>query len=314
MSTLTRIRKKVRRLTATPDVIQLPDSEIDEYIDTFYEQDFPAHLKLFSLHSTYSFYTEPNEDQYALPVNVYGSVNPPVYIAGYQSYYDQDREAFFRIYPFLNDDVDVAVGDGSAGPYTFTLSNIPVLKRHFSVSAVDTNGDSITLEDDGNGNLTLPGDTTDRGDINYVTGSVTVTDFGNTIPSTSDINAQYVPYVASRPLGMLFYQNNFILRPVPDKAYKVDVEVYRRPSQLLDAGTDEPDIQQWWQFIAFGAALKILEDRQDTETIETLMPRFDEQKQLVLHRTIVQQTPERTPTIYSDQSGTYSGDGMRGWY
>jgi len=311
MSTLARIRKKVRRLTATPDVIQLPDSEIDEYIDTFYEQDFPAHLKLFSLHKVYSFFTEPNEDKYQLPVNIYGSINPPIYIAGYQSYYDQDRESFYRVYPFIAYDEDVSTGDGSAGPYTFTLTNTPVLKREFSVSAVDTNGDTITLQDDGSGNLTLPGDATDRGDINYVTGAVTVTDWSNTIPTTSTINAQYFPYVAARPLACLFYDNEFVLRPVPDKSYKVEVEVYQRPSQLLDAETDEPDIQQWWQFIAFGAALKILEDRQDTETIETLMPRFDEQKQLVLHRTIVQQTPERTPTIYSEQSSSFFGDNQR---
>lgn len=313
MSTLTRIRKKVRRLTATPDVIQLPDSEIDEYIDTFYEQDFPAHLKLFTLHSTYSFYTEPNEDQYDLPVNVYGAISPPIFIAGYQSYYDQDRDSFFRVYPRIDQNEDVLSGTGIAGPYTFTLTNFPVVKRNFSVSAVDTNGDTITLEDDGAGNLVLPNDTVDRGDINYVTGVVTVTDFGNTIPSTSTIYAQYTPYVASRPLGCLFYENKFTLRPIPDKAYKVSVDVYKKPSQLLDAGTDEPDLQQWWQFIAFGAALKILEDRQDDETIQTLMPRFDEQKQLVLHRTIVQQTPERTPTIYSEQSGSYFGGGMRSW-
>lgn len=312
MGTLAQIRKKVRRLTATPDIIQLPDSEIDEYIDVFLTQDFPAHLKLFSLHKKYHFFTEPNEDRYTLPVNEFLSVNPPVFIAGYQSYYDQDRESFYRIYPFLNDDVDVGTGNGTAGPYSFVIDNVPILKREFSISAVDTNGDSRTLEDDGDGNLVLPGDATLRGTIDYISGLGEVTNWGSTIPAESTINAQYNPYVASRPRAVLFYDNEFVVRPIPDKAYKVEIEVYQKPTQLL-ASTDETELAQWWQFIAFGAALKVLEDRQDIETIQTLMPRFDEQKQLVLHRTIIQNTPERTPTIYSEQSGRFSSSGQGNW-
>jgi hypothetical protein len=311
MTTLARIRKKVRRLTATPSVIQLPDSEIDEYIDTFYLQDFPAHLKLFELHKTYHFFTEANIDRYALPVNTNFSVNPPVYIAGYQSFYTQSREEFFRLYPKLAFSQDIGNGDGTAGAYPFTLTNIPVLQRQFSVSAVDTNGDDVTIEDDGDGNLVVPGSVVNRGTINYVTGVGTVT-FPNAIPATSTINTQSVPYAASRPTAVLFFDNFFTLRPVPDMSYRVSIEVYQSPSQLLDVDTDEPDIQQWWQYIAFGAAMKILEDRNDTETMLALEPRLDEQKQLVLHRTIVQQTTQRTPTIYTEQSTNYYGNWFQG--
>jgi len=314
MTTLARIRKKVRRLTATPSTLQLSNDDIDEYINDFYTQDFPAHLKLFSLNTTYDFYTEPNEDRYQLPVNTYTNVKPPAYVAGYQSYFSLNREQFYRIYPFTNAESVLGNGDGTAGTYTFTLSNIPVLKREFTVSAVDSSGNSISLIDDGSGNLTVPNDTTVRGSINYATGAISITDWGNTIPSTSQIIAEYVPYVASRPLGILFFDNYFYLRPVPDKAYKISVEVYRTPAQVLDSDSDSPDLHQWWQFIAFGAALKVLEDRQDTETLELLIPRFDEQKQLVLHRTIVQDTPMRTPTIYSEQTGNFFGERPGGWF
>lgn len=316
MTTLAKIRKKVRRLTATPSAIQLPDSDIDEYIDTFYEQDMPAHLKLWNLHETYEFYTQQHEDRYTLPVNTYLGISPPVYIAGYQSMYTQLREQFFRVYPKLEFSQDVANGDGTAGPYTFTLTNVPCLKRDFLVSAVDTNNVTRTLVDipvdDLTGNLVAQGTTAPTlGSINYVTGAVTVNNFGDTIDSSTTINAQYVPYEANRPTAMLFYDDTMVLRPVPDKAYKVTVETYRTPSMLLDASTDGPDLAQWWQYIAFGAAYKILEDRQDTETMQALAARLDEQKQLVLHRTILQQTPQRTETIYSEQSGNYFGNSFR---
>lgn len=307
MSTLAKIRKKVRRLTASPSAIQLPDSEIDEYIDTFYEQDLPAHLKLWDLHETYEFYTSQHEDRYTLPVNTYLNISPPVYIGGYQSYYTQLREQFFKIYPKLGYSENVASGNGTAGPYTFTLTNKPVLKRDFLVSAVDTNSVTRTLTDipvtDLTGNLVASNTTSPvLGSINYVSGEVTVTSFGDTIDSGTTINSQYTPYKTQRPTAMLFYDDEMILRPVPDKAYKVGVEVYRTPSQLLDVAGDEPDIRQWWQYIAFGAAYKILEDRQDTETMQALAARLDEQKQLVLHRTVEQLTPQRTETIFSEQA------------
>lgn len=323
MSTLEKVRKKVRRLTATPSALQLPDSEIDEYIDTFYTQDMPAHLKLWNLHDTYEFYTQQHEDRYTLPVNTYLGISPPVYIAGYQSMYTQHREQFYRIYPKLDYSEVVATGDGTAGPYlNITLTNTPVLKRDFYVSAVDSNNVTRTLIDlpqtDITGILYLSTDTasppTSRGTINYVSGAVTITDFGDTIDSGTDITAQYVPYEPSRPTAMLFYDNTMYLRPVPDKAYKVVIEAYRTPSMLLDVATDEPDVQQWWQYIAFGAAYKILEDRQDTETMQALAARLDEQKQLVLHRTILQQTPQRTETIYSQQSNNYFGTDYRGGF
>ena len=110
---------------------------------------------------------------------------------------------------------------------------------------------------------------------------------------------------------MLFYDDTMIMRPVPDKAYKVSIEVYRTPSQLLAVAADEPDIQQWWQYIAFGAAYKVLEDRQDLETMQALAARLDEQKQLVLHRTIMQDTNQRTETIFSEQSSNYFGNSFR---
>jgi hypothetical protein len=102
---------------------------------------------------------------------------------------------------------------------------------------------------------------------------------------------------------MLYFDDAFVLRPVPDKVYPVEFEVYRRPSELL-AVNASPELEQWWQYIAYGAAKKIFEDQSDMDSVQQIMPEFKQQERLVLRRTIVQQTNERVATIYTDQLGT----------
>jgi hypothetical protein len=78
------------------------------------------------------------------------------------------------------------------------------------------------------------------------------------------------------------------------------MEVYRRPTELLSNG-QSPELEQWWQYIAYGAAKKIFEDRGDIQSIQIIMPEFLAQQRLVLRKTIDQQTNERTATIFSEQ-------------
>jgi hypothetical protein len=97
------------------------------------------------------------------------------------------------------------------------------------------------------------------------------------------------------------------MRPVPDKVYKVSVEVYSKPTQLLTSNTVSPDVNQWWQYIAIGAAIKVLQDRQDIESIQNLMPFFKEQEALIMYRTATQQAPERTATIFTSNNTSNGG-------
>ena len=71
---------------------------------------------------------------------------------------------------------------------------------------------------------------------------------------------------------------------------------------------DEPEISQWWQYIAYGAAKKVFEDRMDIESIQAIMPELMRQRSLVLQRLVVQQSGERTATIYTEKgAGLYVG-------
>lgn len=136
------------------------------------------------------------------------------------------------------------------------------------------------------------------GTINYVTGAITL-DWGNPPDLGAAIEAQYVPYVASRPRDILFFHNQFILRPVPDKAYKVETEVFQVPTELLNSG-QLPELRQWWQLIALGASLKIFEDTQNMDDYRNVLPLYQQQEVLVNRRTVKQQTSQRVSTPFQD--------------
>lgn len=311
-ATLEAIRTKVRRLTRSPSVAQITDAQIDTYIDDFVLYDFPEHLRTFTLRTTLDFYTTPYIDTYETsndPANglyqfrnTYTAVHPPVYIAGRQAFFTQSREQFYAIYPLTNSIETIGTGNGALLNFAGTLTAFPVLRNNVLFSSIDANNGRLWAYDDGQGNL--DGSVT-AGDIDYVTGDYDVT-FVVAPGNGEDITAQTLPYQPSLPTSVLYFENKFILRPVPDQSYRVRLEVDKVPTQLIN-DDDVPDIDQWWQYIAYGAAKKIFEDRTDTDSIAMIMPEFDKQERLVLRRTIVQQTNERTATIYTEHANRWYG-------
>ena len=312
-NTLFDIRIKIRRLVRAPTEAQISDAQLDRYINTFVLYDFPEQLRLFTLREEFNFYTIPDVDVYDssntdYDPNVYTSIHPPVYVSGYQCLYSQSREQFYRIYPKINFSQDIAQGDGITVSFSNTLSNVPILKSNLTLGSVDISGNRLLLIDDGLGNLTGDG----TGTVNYITGAISLS--FNTAPAIGiDITAQSIPYVSSRPDTVLFFDNKFTLRPVPNAVYKVNMEVYKRPTELISSG-QTPELEQWWQYIAYGAAKKIFEDRGDLDSVQLIMPEFMNQQRLVLRRTISQQTSQRTSTIYTNQNGFLYGLNNRGFF
>lgn len=325
-STLQDIRNKVRRMTGRPSASSLTDSEIDAYVNTFYIYDMPEHLRLQNLRVNYQFLTQANIAVYDFPKELYLTAMPPVYIAGYQTMMTQSREMFFRYAPEVNMlQTSVATGTGLPTTYNFTLTSVPVLpgfKRNppgaydiatdipastlnWNVLISGTNGAgvSVSLIDDGQGNFFDPADpdlTAPRGTINYITGVCSVT-FSDDIGLGNPINAQAFPYSASRPRSIVFYQDQFALYPIPDQAYTVSLEAYMYPTALALA-TDSPQLAEWWQLLAYGAADKVFADNADFENMSKFRPLLDEQMRLCLRRTLVQAASERVSTIYDQSS------------
>lgn len=317
-STLDQITSKVRKLTASPSENQLSSSDIYSYVNNFYQYDLPEHMRLFNLKTTYTFTTQPLEDRYRLPEQLYQEFVPPLYVAGYQCYYSLSREEFFRIWPAVQfiETAD-ATGNGTVGPYSFTVSNFPVQRRAVLVAGVDVNGYSWNLQDDGGNSTVSDSDTligsmqytandgtvTDCGTVNYLTGAISVT-FPAAIVAGSPIDVQYVAYQPSRPVAGLIFDGYMYLRPIPDSGYQVTVDAFFLPTALLAAGQTggptAPVLYEWWQMLAAGAARKVFEDRLDMDSRGKLEPIFQEYMSLAMRRTVMQYSYQRASTIYTD--------------
>jgi len=307
MATLADIRTKVRRLTRSPSEAQLSNNDIDTYVDDFLLYDFPAHLRLNAFRRTLTFYTNPNVDVYETSAvagdvlydfkNLYITQHDPVYIAGHKAYFTQSRSDFYNLYPQIQGKVQIGTGDAATTNFTGTLSGYPVLAYNVLFSSIDANNDGLSIFDQ-HGNGALSGDVGAASTIDYATGVYDIT-FTNPPDTGKEVYAQTVQYTAARPTAVLYYDTKFTLRPVPDIPYQVTLETYVRPSSLENDPAEHPFLDQYWQWIAYGAAKKIFEDRMDMDSVHMIMPEFKEQETLCLRRTIVQQSDQRVATIYT---------------
>ena len=127
--TLGDIVSKVRRITKSPSQNQITDEQIVQYINTYYLYDFPAELRLKDTFTNWTFTTSPYQETYPLPTDTILTVEPPLYINGYQSFFTQSQDNFYQLYPLLGIANNIAVGNGTTGPYTFQLTNYPIIQR-----------------------------------------------------------------------------------------------------------------------------------------------------------------------------------------
>lgn len=341
-STLSKIKTKIRRLTRSLSTAQLSEDDLDQYINTFVLYDFPEHVRLFNLKTVLTFFTKAYVDTYATNTtdttdplynfkNRYITVNPPVYVAGYQTLYTQSRDQFYSIYPMINSINSIGtLGDGVTTAYAGNIntnqSNVVgadqgslIVPNSVLFDSIDVDGVTLTLIDFPSVNSVLIGylgapgsDATavgNSGQINYVTGDYSLV-FPTAPAAGAIINSQVVIVQPSMPQAVLFYNGEFIMRPIPDQAYRVTIEAYMRPTEML-AADQLPELSEFWQYISLGSAIKVFQDRMDMESVAQIMPEFRQQQLLITRRTIVQQTNQRVSTIYTQQS---EGSASQGWF
>lgn len=320
---LTAIRTKIRRLTRSPSPEQITNNEIDEYINTFVLYDMPEHLRLFALREEFSFTCQANIDTYNTDATSsvlalqnfdqnYISVHAPIFIAGVPAFYSEDRSEFYGMFPINNGIRTVGNGDGVTAIFSGTIPDKPIQQGSVlfeSVTATNvpaTNNISISARDvptsvtQGNLVDVTTGAVLPNSFINYLTGQFSVT-FNVAPGAQKKVNVQYYAYQPGRPTTLLYFDDKFTLRPIPDQPYVISMEVYKRPL-ALDVNNLTPKLQQWWQYIAYGAAKKVFEDRSDFDSVQQIMPEFDTQELLVNRRTEVQLTSRRIYTIYAQQA------------
>lgn len=152
----------------------------------------------------------------------------------------------------------------------------------------------------GNTNLSGPATiyTTTENTICYNTGVATGVYFPTAIPSGTPINAQCYFIQPGLPRAVLFYNNVLTLRNPPDTQYLIELDCYLTPAAFLTTGDAIP-FGYMTEYIARGAARKILSDVGDIEQFQFYEPLFIEQERLVWKRSQRQFTATRTQSLYS---------------
>ncbi len=342
---LDQMRNTVRRMTARYTEEAMTTTQIDSYINLFYTLHFPEQFKNLKLTKPYVFLTIPNVDTYdfvyedtptnpqtgvrvnASPGNI--QITPPIYCQGYQLRYFQDKTTFYNLWPNLS--VNQIIDTGGNAPnvhYTGIIPSKPFYRAQLDIfgnvteaaviiSAIvnDVNslnsGFSYALTDvpQPNSNIGNLVDAQDHvvGTVNYLTGAYDFNVFNNAvIPPDATIYAAVVPYQASRPVDVLFYNQQIIFRPCPLQVYQVEFQISQQPTQLI-LSNSAPELDEWYLFICAGAAKLIYTDFPDDSGMAYVMPIWQEQLQIAQRRTLRQIGSQRAATIFSQPGRRYGG-------
>jgi hypothetical protein len=221
----------------------------------------------------------------------------------------------------------IATGVNIDPPSSNTVNvNIPSTSIYPAVyfTSIDSTGASIVIQDSGlflvnnpnygllmiprtapygysqlpNGGSLPSTYSTAQNTINYITGVATNVYFPVSIPNGANISGQCYFFQAGLPRGILFNNNILTLRSPPDRQYLVELDAYLSPAAFLNQQNAIP-FGYMAEYIARGAARKILSDTGDIEQFQFYEPLFKEQELLVWKRSQRIWTNNRTQTIYS---------------
>lgn len=371
------IIKKIRNITGTPDSAQLNNSQITDYINSYYAFTFPFELKEMINLQPINFFTFANIDVYSMP-GTFLTNEPEVYANGYRLAYYEDRGVFFQDWPQQYAQDSVASGDGVTNAFSGSTQGFPVIQNTFFITdgtqilsdqgavfiseQIDTgtgvvayNGtllqtpvvpgslnisDGVEIFTDAGGILfgnlggsgtivyatgvwsvtfnttvtvgvaimaTYSNDSTLRilsgdgnGTINNVTGAWTA-NFNAPPATTATIVSNYQAYVAERPRAVLFWNNQFTFRPIPDQVYPITLQGYITQVQFTNPTdpneelipNESPLLTEWGLLIAYGASVEIFADRGDNQAYNEVYIIMKRYEAVALNRTIQQYESQR---------------------
>lgn len=193
----------------------------------------------------------------------------------------------------------------SGSPFVPVTSIYPAVY----ITATDVDNGPIVVSDSGQffntnqnlglltGNITSAWNATTNV-VDYVRGIINVT-FSSPPASGIPINAQCYYIQPGMPRAICFYNNILTLRPPCNIPYLVELEAYLSPAAFLAQSQSIP-FAYMCEYIARGAARKILADTGDIEQFQFYEGLFREQEMLVWKRSQRQFTATRTGTIFSE--------------
>jgi hypothetical protein len=246
----------------------MSDATANQFIDDYYQEEFISELNLEELRTWYEFNTSKHDEDYSVAAGSYYVVGTPIYIDGTSIDLYVDPASFYSAYPQQVTKEKVSDGDGSMVAFTDTL------KTPVNPGTVVVDDNVETFSDDGAGTLT--GDEGGSGTINYTTGALSVT--FNTAPTASDdVDVTYEYWSTGAPVAALWdsYNSQIILRPVPDKLYKVKMYVSIVPT-AFSSDSSTPVYDDWGPVIAYGAAMNILSEYEGEDVAIRLRDKYEE--------------------------------------
>jgi hypothetical protein len=217
--------------------------------------------------------------------------------------------------------IDPPISDNTTAAVKIPQIPVTSVESAVYITSIDATGANVIVADSGqflsgnvnygllmqpgsapNGNAILPGGySTTSNTVDYFTGIATVT-FPVAIPQGMNINAQCYFFQTGLPRSILYYNNTLTLRSPPAQQYLVELDAYLSPAAFLNTQNAIP-FGYMAEYIARGAARKILSDTGDVDQFMFYEPLFREQEILVWKRSQRQFTSTRTQTIYSQGTG-----------
>ncbi len=312
----------VRRIIKTNSDQNITDQVIADYINRFYVYDLSERVQLFELKRQYTFETVANIFEYQMPYQNYQLIESPAYCDGVQLGMYQSNQLFYNVFPELVLNEQPLLADNTTGPFTIQFNRLPILRGHTDdlgnllpyvyINSFDINNNQMYIVDNGLGILIQTDESFQfapdgidppiiAGTIDYITGLATFSFNTNTLLG-SPINAMSSPYSAGTPRICLFFNNIIKLYPVPSRPHKIQFDAFITPAQFLNTGDAVP-FAYMSEYLARGAARKLLSDSGDYDQFQFYEPLFKEQENLVLRRTTRQNSTQRVPTIFNQVNG-----------
>lgn len=300
--TVADVLQEVRTLIQFSNQSNMPDSTILKYLNRWWQISLPQGFTHFALKSEYSFLTVQGQSNYPFPIDLYLNETGIIYCDALPMKFYQDPNAFANVYNTNRTNATAAYGDGTKGIYEGTLTNVPLISGYsdafgilhsqvyFKTTAAI--GTPITLYDNGVGGL--EGDGT--GSINYATGAYTLL-FDSDVLEGAPIYVNSTYYAQGRPFSVLFFQNTFTLRSVPDRPYLISCNTYLVPSYFTSV-TQEIPIAQYFDIMARGTALRIATTLKDEYQVRFLKGMYDESMVDVQNITTRQRGNQRPSTQF----------------
>ncbi|HTJ53630.1 MAG TPA: hypothetical protein VL443_29450 [Cyclobacteriaceae bacterium] len=281
---LSDIRRKVRQVTGRLSSNELSTPKLDEYINNYYQYEFPAEVKLDMQHTFYEFLTVPLQQNYPFPNETYTNVEPFLYLNQRPMYWYQDPTVFKNENP-INVQMQIPwTGDGVTTSFNTTVQFPFILPGSVIVTDnVETYTDDPI--DSSTGNLLLTTNTAiNGGTVGYQSGVISIT-FASPPANGQNIYTTFIQYQPGAPTAVLYYDSQFSFYPVPDTVYQCQITAFKVPDPLVLA-TDIPNLQEWGPCLAYGAARNICIDFGESERYAEITNLYKEQVNYILTRTV----------------------------